>query len=111
MPRHRRDKSRGICSFCKAEILWVTTRTNFRKMPINPQLRRDGNIRLETIGRTRYAVIVKPGKGHYVSHFATCPNRKQYRSSSAAAPKPIITDVQGARPDDGPKQLKLEDLD
>jgi hypothetical protein len=79
-------------------------------MPIDPQPRKGGNIRLETIGRTRYAVV--DPEGLYVSHFATCPNREQHRirPSSPAASK-TVTPVPDAAGGDGPAQLTLEDLD
>ncbi len=87
-------------------------------MPIDARARADGNIRLEVLGRTRYAIVGQEGSGLYVSHFAVCPERDQNRPSRTAAAGSQRIRLPGdnhrrpgAAADEGPAQLTLEDLD
>jgi hypothetical protein len=66
------------CSSCGARITWATTE-NGKKIPIDAQKDLTGNIQLELRDGVLTAIVGKNGTGHYVSHFATCPNAKSHR--------------------------------
>lgn len=110
------------CKYCGAPIFFATSRTSLKSMPIDarPVALADGNIHLDTLGRTRYAIVGKRGSGNYVSHFATCPNAPDARIASTSAAGPPHVQRPGPAPGPGaaaaeeaPKQqqLTIEDLD
>lgn len=73
------------CSSCKQEIRWAVTAGGHR-MPVDPELVPDGNLRLEPApnGRTPRVVVVPPaqrvdGELLYKPHWATCPFAEQHR--------------------------------
>ena len=63
------------CSSCGAAIVWAKT-TKGKRMPVDAEPAAGGNINLDGFGVARY---VPAGKGHYKSHFATCPNSAAHR--------------------------------
>lgn len=78
--------NRALCKTCKAAVVWVTTAKG-EPMPVDAEPVRGGNIRLEGSAARPTAVYVQPllesdeqkAAPHYVSHFATCPDRDQHR--------------------------------
>lgn len=78
------------CRSCKRAIIWTRTHKG-KRMPVDADPREDGNIvlREDPTGRV---IAEYPGKEHatlfnddrrprYVSHFATCPERNDWRKS------------------------------
>lgn len=78
--------NRAICRTCKAVVVWVTTEKG-EAMPVDADPVRGGNIRLEGSAARPTAVYVQPlletdeqrAAPHYVSHFATCPDKAAWR--------------------------------
>ncbi len=75
------------CGSCRAAIRWVTT-TNGRSMPIDPDPVDGGNLVLTYPSPgSALAIVVDPEQTmlddppRYVSHFATCPNADQHRTT------------------------------
>ena len=74
----------GDCRSCDARILWAKTING--KMPVDPKPVADGKgniILIDLPQGGKYASVVQPGEGEYVSHFATCPYAGQHRRSSS----------------------------
>jgi hypothetical protein len=77
----------STCSSCSARIVWADTASGAR-MPVDAEPVPDGNLVLTypTPGRA-LALIVDPAQTtiddppRYVSHFATCPNADQHRTT------------------------------
>jgi hypothetical protein len=78
---------KGACRSCGAEIVWART-VNGKTIPIDVDPVEDGNIELQDgAGAMPVAVYVKKDDGQlgllasdrYVSHFATCPQAKEWR--------------------------------
>lgn len=67
----------GQCRSCYARVEWVRTESG-RRMPVEET--EGGNIRLDKdlLGE-RVAVMVPEGEGTHVSHFARCPQSKEWR--------------------------------
>lgn len=74
------------CSRCGRQIGWVTT-SNGRRMPIDPEPNKDGNVIVRREGRSRLVADVlskdrpRPRGVAFMPHFATC-------GKTPAAPKP-----------------------
>jgi len=66
------------CRSCDAPIIWAHTSTG-RLMPVDANPVEGGNLSLKQVGDRIEAQVVEPGKGKYVSHFATCPQSKAWR--------------------------------
>ena len=68
------------CKGCGEMIFFAETR-NGRRVPLDPDERRDGNIILE--GDAPTAVYLHEGTAYigprYVSHYATCPDGARFR--------------------------------
>ena len=67
------------CRSCGTYVEWVET-TGGKRMPVEQQA--GGNIVLQphlVPDEPPLAVVVKPGHGTHVSHFASCPEAKQWR--------------------------------
>ena len=66
------------CLSCRAEIEWATSSSTGRPMPIEKSP--GGNIVVDRdlLGEAT-ASIVAAGAGTHVSHFATCPDAKDWR--------------------------------
>ena len=71
-----------VCRSCKAPVLWAVTERG-RPMPVDPDRVPNGNLNLldDEHGGAPLAVVVKPDPAveRYVSHFATCPQRGDWR--------------------------------
>ena len=79
----------AACRSCGAEILWTVTHKG-RPMPVDAEPVEGGNIRLR---HDDDGIVAEyPGKEHpslfeaprprYVSHFATCPERDEWRKKA-----------------------------
>lgn len=66
------------CSSCGADIVWKITEGG-KKMPIDSTPAPDGN--LVFIGLGAHPVPEKWTGERYKSHFATCPDAKNFRRS------------------------------
>lgn len=73
------------CGSCGAAIVWATTQATGTRIPLNATPIVGGNIELKD-GIAWYLAksSLPSGLPLYVSHFATCPNAKKHRKSSAA---------------------------
>ena len=75
---------RDRCRSCKAPIMWAITEKN-RRIPLDPQPCADGNILLQFRGNfllplaTVHFAVQLDNPQRFKSHFATCPNSKQWR--------------------------------
>lgn len=69
------------CKSCGAAIVWAKTCERGKSMPLDAQMVIGGNVKL-TEG---VAVVVRPGDGDHVSHFATCPNANKHRKPKPGA--------------------------
>lgn len=74
------------CRSCKRPVLWTVTAKDAKRMPVDPQPVENGNIELqERPGKPPLAHYVPTnapnlmGTPRHVSHFATCPDRDQWR--------------------------------
>jgi ABC-type polysaccharide/polyol phosphate transport system ATPase subunit len=72
-----------FCRSCSAKIVWAFTE-NGKAIPIDCQKDLTGNIKIEAREGRAVAIVGANGSGHYVSHFATCPNAKPHRKQRAA---------------------------
>lgn len=67
---------RSTCKSCGAQILWITTVTNGKRMP------------LDYPGERRFVIgaadMTAAMRETYVSHFATCPQRDEHRKPREA---------------------------
>lgn len=74
---------RAKCSSCGADILWCESATTGALMPIDAEPVASGNVAL--VGRVAHVrrgdlfEPMLPEGPRYQSHFATCPNAKQWR--------------------------------
>jgi len=66
------------CRSCGAAILWCQTTTG-KKMPVDEKPVAGGNLTLDGECDCLVAVVVGPGKGTHVSHYATCPHAGLHR--------------------------------
>ena len=73
----------GPCRACPATVRWVVVAKTGRRMPLDPEPREDGNVRLDhtgqavVVGKAAKARILASVNGAsfgpwYVSHFVTC---------------------------------------
>lgn len=73
----------SACRSCGASVRWAVTSAN-KKMPVDVAPVVDGNLVIEREGPTpevRYlAADEETEKDRYVSHFATCPQAKEWRA-------------------------------
>jgi len=73
------------CNSCDAPIIWALTE-NGKRMPVDAEPVRDGNIVLEHHGQRVTAIVrdaMLPGlEPLYKSHFATCPNASTHRRTT-----------------------------
>lgn len=81
------------CRYCPAKAVWAIFPATGRQTLVDPQPVPLGNLELTTKGGTLLArVISETERGKhaelYVSHFATCPNRKLARNPRSRTPKP-----------------------
>lgn len=80
------------CRSCSAQIIWAQSATSDKRMPLDAEPVDDGNVVLELRGHAAdplYRVLTKKEKAQqtifdepqlrYKSHFATCPQDKQWR--------------------------------
>lgn len=78
------------CDSCGAEIVFANSGSTGRPMPIDAHPAAGGNIRLEerdrplpplahVIGATIDLLAQDDDGVRYISHFATCPNAKEWR--------------------------------
>lgn len=77
----------NTCKSCGASIHWAYTESG-KRMPVDAEPTAAGNIRLvrrknQNGGRDPFAIVVKPDiePNLRTSHFVTCPNAKQHRST------------------------------
>lgn len=87
----------NTCTACHADIIWAVTQ-NGKSIPVNPEPVDNGNIELKeaiirrgdgSLARTVQEAIVHGKKEsggidlfdqkRYVSHWATCPNAKDFK--------------------------------
>ncbi len=82
----------GVCAGCRQQIMWIRTRAG-KNMPVNPQML---SYRADPSGVekivTQYGDVVTGVTGvdpeqadgiGYISHFATCPQSRNYRRKRA----------------------------
>lgn len=80
----------GNCRSCGAPIRWAVSLTTHKRMPLDAEPTRDGNIgvvewRTQESGLPLPVVAYNPSTGtqrtpyRYTSHFATCPQAKHWR--------------------------------
>lgn len=70
---------RTRCWTCHAAIEWVRTESGAH-IPLDPGTRTDGNVLITPdLFGDPVAVVVGPGRGDRVSHFASCPDADQHR--------------------------------
>jgi hypothetical protein len=74
------------CRTCGARVLWIITEQLRKKMPLNADPDPAGRFVLAAgaEGEPPTAIYVgeqeaREGEPRYVSHFATCPDRKDWR--------------------------------
>jgi hypothetical protein len=78
------------CRSCDAPLRWAKTPKG-KRIPLDPDPRPDGNIRLGFVGGEEMALVLSGAELEaaqiagpvYVSHFATCPNASSHRRSAA----------------------------
>ena len=83
--------ARGECRSCYSDVIWTITERGER-MPVNIDPEPNGNLILSNrAGRTNAPSAIYVGKPdpealfdeyegqRYISHFATCPQKKQWR--------------------------------
>ena len=76
------------CSTCNASIIWVVTASG-AKMPIDTLPREDGNIifdgptpdHVRVLKKTEQGDLFYADKQRFLSHYATCPDRREHRKS------------------------------
>jgi len=73
----------SYCRSCDAPVFWVRTETD-RSMPLDVEPRDDGNLALEPcpdgeIRAVPFSPLLHPTQLRYVSHFATCPQAREWR--------------------------------
>lgn len=78
----------STCRSCPEHIIWTTSVTTGKRMPVNAEPDPDrGNVLLlsgndgpESRVLTAAEVMARPTRGGlYLSHFATCPNARAHR--------------------------------
>jgi hypothetical protein len=81
------------CRSCNAEIVWARTAAG-KRMPLDAQPTRTGNVQLGLIGGQEVAIVVNTadalaaqaaGLLLYASHFSSCPNAAQHRRATEPA--------------------------
>jgi len=74
------------CRACQAVIRWAKSDKTGKPIPMDPEPVADGNI---VVNRLGVAHVLHKGEEAtvptYVSHFATCPKRDQFRRRNPAA--------------------------
>lgn len=81
---HVKQMTAGKCSTCEAKVWWVRTERN-QRMPVDHKPVERGNLYFSGPGRVAHATSLQrsqSGVPKYVSHFATCPDRKLHRGRS-----------------------------
>lgn len=75
----------ATCRSCGAAILWATSPTG-KRIPLDANPHPDGTVQLDAAvarvlkdAELHYARSVAVGPTLYLSHFATCPDAKQWR--------------------------------
>lgn len=82
--------ARSVCRSCDAPIIWATSSTSRKSMPLDAEPHPDGTIDLDVarwVGayQGQLAATVSStlplfdAGGMYRSHFASCPNADEYR--------------------------------
>lgn len=93
---HGSDTEEGArCRSCNAAVVWAHTEKG-KAMPLDPEPRPDGNIRMQTEAGEQIAYYDKKSETEslfdtgprYVSHFATCPESREWRKEGAPEVKP-----------------------
>jgi hypothetical protein len=73
--------SSGHCRSCGAKVEWLLSATTKRPAPLEvAPVGTPGNIAVNEDGEY---VIVPPGQGELISHFATCPNAHTHHKEHA----------------------------
>jgi len=77
----------AYCRSCRAPVRWVVTAANGRRMPLDPDPVKDGNVWID--GMQDGVPLVKVALCaddvprnvpiRYVSHFVTCPDAAEWR--------------------------------
>jgi hypothetical protein len=65
----------GNCRSCGAELVWAK-KADGKPTPLEACAPSDGNIHINQAG---FAVVGRKGSGPYISHFAKCPQRDQWK--------------------------------
>lgn len=82
--------SPSFCRSCNARVAWVITEAG-KNMPIDFADVPDGNVIVDRVERTQWGSSIHVRTLHkdeetealrYVSHFVTCPDRREHRKSS-----------------------------
>lgn len=74
-------KSRGTCPVCSAKVLWALI--GARRMAIDPQPARAGNMDLSVRSGELYAIIGSTGPGKYSAHYFACGQTKKSGGKAA----------------------------
>jgi hypothetical protein len=76
----------SACRSCSAEVLWVYFVSSGRRAPLDAEPTPDGRVLLEPDGIHARVVSAQramearaAGEQTYTSHFATCPDKREWR--------------------------------
>lgn len=79
------------CARCQRPIVWVTTETNHKGLPVDPEPSEAGNIIVRMVGGKLTGRVVLKGEQRdglaFVAHFATCGARER-KPKVPKPPKP-----------------------
>lgn len=72
------------CRSCAAPILWVRT-SKGKLMPLDAEPCADGNmVVVDGVAFTAYTLDFEQDRPRYRSHYATCPQAKEWRKSRSS---------------------------
>ena len=66
-----------MCRSCRAWVVWCTTAKG-KKMPVDAEPAADGNLVMKEDGTVEVVPVGSQPKLH-LSHFVTCPDRREWR--------------------------------
>lgn len=73
--------SQATCRFCRKPVLWALTEKNRKPIPLDPGMKRDGNlVAVGRVGDGRMIMRVAPvgsDPAMYLPHMATCTRRRK----------------------------------
>ncbi len=71
----------AACKSCGAEMIWATSLTTGKAVPLNAKPDPGGNLVLLVGGKTRGVTDedIESGRPRHTSHFVDCPQRREWR--------------------------------